>query len=250
MLVRIALVQGVMRMQGPFMFSFFTLVHFTVAVAALGLLTAAPVAAICLFIVEAVTAFDNAATVAGRFLGIGERTEKLNRMRFLLHAICIGWLLPVYSALGRAFGFSASGAFVADVIAWVLAIAITLLGYFYQYRRTGEIMPVNYFGCLRYAQSVGEHTRFPGYEYTEQQLAARGHLPVAAVLTVLAGLLMAALIGWFGSFWTPFIVTLIMLLASTFPQRSWGPLATSCLEVVFSGGLLYSLWLAARVLGT
>ena len=69
------------------------------------------------------------------------------------------------------------------------------------------------------------------------------------MLSVLAGLVMAALVGWFGSFWVPFIVTLIMFAAAGFPKRSWAPLATSCLEVVFSGGLLYSLWRAAEITG-
>ena len=233
-------------MSGPLIFACFAGVHLMIALAALALIPQLAAAAVCLFVVEAVTAFDNAATVAGKYIGIGERAERLNRARFLLHAVCISLLLPVYSELGRVFGFSPSGAQLADGIAWFLVVAIALLGYFYQYRRTGEIIPINYFGCLRYAQSVSEQTRIPEYEYTAEQLAARGHLPVASVLTVIIGLVYGALIGWLGSFWLPFVVTLIMFLAAGFPQRSWGPLATSVLEVVFSGGLLYSLWLAAQ----
>jgi hypothetical protein len=57
----------------------------------------------------------------------------------------------------------------------------------------------------------------------------------------LAGLILALLIGWFGSLWVPFIVTALMFLAGALPLRTWGPLATSCLEVIYSGGMLYSL---------
>ena len=236
-------------MPGPVIFSFFALLHLTISVASFTLVSAVPHAAVCFFIVEAVTAFDNAVTVSGNSMGISASAEQLNRLRFLLHATCISLLLPVYSEIGRAFGFSAFGANVADIVAWTLVVTIGLLGYFYQYRRMSEIMPAKYFGCLHYTQSVSEHTRYPNYEYSPKQLAARGRLPIASVLTVLAGLVMAGLVGWLGSFWVPFIVTLIMFVAAGFPRRSWGPLVTSCLEVVFSGGLLYSLWLAAAITG-
>ena len=234
-------------MSGPAIFSFFAFVHLGISLAAFMLVMSVPHAAVCLFIVEAVTAFDNAVTVSGNSMGVADATERLNRLRFLLHAVCISLLLPVYSEIGRAFAFSPFGANVADIAAWSLAAVIALLGYFLQYRRTGEILPVNYFGCLRYAQSVSEATRYPGYDYTPEQLSARGHLPVASVLTVLSGMVIAALIGWFGGFWLPFFVTVAMFFAAGFPQRSWGPLATSCLEVVYSGGLLYALWQAAEI---
>jgi hypothetical protein len=234
-------------MSGPAVFSFFALVHLAISLAAFTLVTAVPHAAVCLFIVEAVTAFDNAVTISGNGMGIAAATERLNRSRFLLHAICISLLLPVYSEIGRAFAFSPFGANIADIAAWVLVVVIALLGYFLQYRRTGEIMPVNYFGCLRYAQSVSDATRYSGYEYSAEQLAARGHLPIASVLTVLVGLFIAGLIGWLGGFWLPFVVTLIMLAAAGLPQRSWGPLVTSCLEVVYSAGMLYALWQAAGI---
>jgi hypothetical protein len=237
----------VLNMAGPVLFSLFAILHLAVSIASFTLVSAVPHAAICFFIVEAVTAFDNAATVVGKNTGIGADTEQLNRLRFLLHATCISLLLPVYSEIGRVFGYGPYGADMADIIAWVLVVVIGLLGYFHQYRGMGRIMPVNYFGCLRYAQSVGDHTRYPGYKYSPEELAAHGKLPIASVLTVLVGLVMAGLIGWLGSFWVPFGVTLIMLAATGFPRHSWGPLATSCLEVVFSGGLLYSLWLAAEI---
>jgi hypothetical protein len=236
-------------MSGLVIFGFFALVHLGFSIASFTLVSAVPHAALCFFVVEAVTAFDNAVTVTGKETGVSEFTEQASRLRFLLHAICISLLLPVYSEIGRAFGFSPSGANMADIIAWSLAIAIALLGYFYQYGRMGRIMPVDYLGCLRYSQSVDVRTRYPGYRYSDEELAAKGRLPVASVLTVLVGLIMAALIGWFGSFWLPFVVTLIMFAAAGFSQRSWGPLVTSCLEVVFSGGLLYSLWLAAEITG-
>jgi hypothetical protein len=234
-------------MPGPAIFSFFALVHLGISLAAFTLVTSVPHAAVCLFIVEAVTAFDNAVTIAGNGMGVAAATERLNRLRFLLHAVCISLLLPVYSEIGRAFAFSPFGANVADIASWTLVFFIALLGYFLQYRRVGEIMPVNYFGCLRYAQSVSDATRYPGYDYSPEQLAARGHLPIASVLTVVLGLVLAAITGWYGGFWIPFVVTLSMFFAAGFPQRGWGPLATSSLEVVFSGGILYALWQAATV---
>jgi hypothetical protein len=228
-------------MIGPVAFSVFTAVHAGIAFGALLLFDSLPVAAVCLFIVEAVTAFDNGLTVLGNRLGIGSQTELLNRMRFFLHAICISLLLPVYATIANAVAFSDTAAVLVYVLAWMLAAAIALFGYFIQYGRTVRIMPVNYFGCLRYAQSVSDITRHPDYEYSETELEARGGLPMASVATTLVGLILALLIGWFGSLWVPFIVTALMFLAGALPLRTWGPLATSCLEVIYSGGMLYSL---------
>jgi hypothetical protein len=232
-------------MIGPVIFSFFTAVHAGIAFGALLLFEYSPVAAACLFLVEAVTAFDNGVTVFGNRMTIGSQAELLNRLRFFLHAVCIGLLLPVYAAIANAVAFSDAAGALVYVVAWMLAIGIAVYGYFIQYGRMGQIMPVTYFGCLRYAQSVNDLTRHPEYDYSETELAARGGLPMASVVTTLAGLILALLIGWFGSFWVPFIVTALMFLAGALPLRTWGPLATSCLEVIYSGGMLYSLALVS-----
>ena len=71
-------------MIGPIAFSFFTLVHAGIAFGALQLFDTSPVAAACLFIIEAVTVFDNGVTVLGNRLGIGAQAELLNRLRFFL----------------------------------------------------------------------------------------------------------------------------------------------------------------------
>ena len=235
-------------MIGPISFSFFTLVHASIALLALTFVGELPAAALCLFIVEAVTAFDNGVTVVGNRMGIGQTAERINRLRFLFHAVCIGLLVPVYAGIGNAIAFSGEPALVIDTAAWVLAMIIGVYGYFFQYRSVGSLMPVSYFGCLRYAQSVSEATRLAGYDYTAEELAAKGKMPMASIYTTLVGLLLAIAIGWFGSFWVPCIVTALMFLAGSFPLRSWGPFATSCLEVIFSAGLLYSLSVAAAVL--
>jgi hypothetical protein len=235
-------------MLGPLTFTAFTLVHAAIALCALLAFAELPYAAVCLFIVEAVTAFDNAVTVAGNRLGIAPRTVVLNRLRFLLHATCIGLLLPVYAHIGVALAFPHGLAGLVNALAWVLAAVLVVYGYFAQYRGMSSMMPVNYYGCLRYAQAVSERTRHPDYPYSATELAARGKLPVVSIVTTLIGLVLATLIGWFGSFWVPFIVTAMMLLAGGMPLRSWGPFATSCLEIVFSAGMLYSLLVAAGLL--
>jgi hypothetical protein len=232
-------------MIGPVAFSFFTAIHAGIAYGAFLLFNQSPVAAVCLIIVEVVTAFDNGVTVLGNRMAIGAQAELLNRLRFFLHAICISLLLPVYAVIANTVAFSGPAAALVYVLAGLLTVAIAFIGYSFQYARMGQIMPVNYFGCLRYAQSVSDATRHPEYEYSETELAARGGLPIASILTTSVGLIFALLIGWFGSFWVPFIVTALMLLAGALPPRTWGPLATSCLEVVYSGGMLYSLAVVA-----
>ena len=232
-------------MPGTIVFSFFALVHWCLALAALALVPAMLLPALCLFIVEAVTAFDNGATVVGRRLGLGPAAEQLSRRRFFLHATCIGFLVPVYSGIGSAVAFSPFGSVVANVLAWMLAIGIVFYGYFYQYKPLGLLMPVSALGCLRYAQAVTPETRWPDYDYSDAELGARGGVPVASVMATSAGLVFAALIGWFGDFWVPFVLTLLMFMAGALPQKGWGPIAISALEVVFSAGLLYSLWYAS-----
>lgn len=229
---------------GPFVFALFTLVHAGIAFGALLAAGSMPVAAVCLFIVEAVTVFDNAVTVAGNRMGIAPRTEGLNRRRYMLQASCIGLLIPVYAGIAAQMALPAGSSWIYG-LSLLMALLLGIYGYFFQFRGTHTIMPVCYYGCLRYAQSVSKLTRHPDYRYSPQQLAARGRLPVVSIVTTFVGLIIAALIGWFASLWVPFIVTALMLLAGGLPLRSWGPLATSGLEIVFSCGMLYSLLLAA-----
>jgi hypothetical protein len=234
-------------MFGPLLFGFFALIHGAIALAALTVAGNLLLPALCLFLVEAVTAFDNGATVAGNRLGIGPTAEKLSRMRFLLHAVCIGLLVPVYTGIAGKTAFTGTGALVADGVGWILAIAIIFYGYFKQYRGLRLIMPVSALGCLRYAQSVTEVTRYPGYAYSDAELNQKGELPFASVMATTVGLIVGLLIGWFGGFWVPFIATAIMFVAGAFPQKGWGPIATSGLEIIYSSGMLYSLIYAASL---
>jgi hypothetical protein len=234
-----------MNRLGAVAFAFFAVFHGALALLALSAFAELPAAAVCLFVVEAVTAFDNGVTVAGNRLGIARATEQINRARFFLHAVCIGLLVPVYAAVGNELAFAATWQPVVTTLAWVLAAGLCIYGYRVQFRGTGAIMPVSYYGCLRYAQSVSSFTRHPGYEYSAAELERRGKLPLASVLTTLIGLIASAFIAWLGDFWVPLIVTALMFAAGAFPQRSWGPLATSCLEVVYSSGMVYSLLVAA-----
>lgn len=201
--------------------------------------------ALCLFAVEAVTAFDNGVTLLGNMLGTGRAAENLSRARFFLHATCIGLLVPVYSGIGGVVAFSSEIAGVADNAAWLLALAILVYGYFRQYRPLGKLMPVSSLGCLRYAQAVTDATRWPGYEYSESELEARGGVPLASVFATICGLLFGLAIGLLSGFWVPFVVTALMFVAGALPQRGWGPVAISTLEIIFSAGMVYSLAYAA-----
>ncbi|MBT8421806.1 MAG: hypothetical protein HKN56_03560 [Gammaproteobacteria bacterium] len=231
-----------MKISGALIFSVYALTHAAIAVGALLLVPRAPVVATGLFVVEAVTAYDSLIVVLGKHIGINRTAERLNRMRFFLHAVCIGLLVPVYTGLGALAGVPALAAFAATTAAWVAAAVIAALGYSLQYRRLGHIMPVNSFGCLRYAQSVDDTRRYPGYDYSEAELAQNAMPPLASILTVTIGLAIALWIGLAAGFWLPFIVTALMFSAASFPDKTWGPLLTSCLEIFFSAGLLYSLW--------
>jgi hypothetical protein len=201
--------------------------------------------AACLFVVEAVTAFDNGATLLGNLLGTGRAAENLSRARFFLHATCIGLLVPVYSGIGGAIAFTGNAAAIADNLAWTMAIVILGYGYLRQYRPLGQLMPVSALGCLRYAQAVTDATRWPGYEYSESELQAKGGVPLASVMATTCGLLFGLAIGLLGGFWVPFVVTALMFFAGALPQRGWGPVAISMLEIVFSAGMVYSLGYAA-----
>jgi len=231
-----------MTLPGPLIFSVYAAIHGGIALAALLLIPAAPLVAVCLFAVEAVTAYDNLIIVLGKRLGMGATALRLNRGRFFLHAVCIGLLVPVYTGLGGMAGVAALATPTAMYAAFAAAAAIALFGYFVQYRAVAHIFPINCYGCLRYAQSVDETRRYPGYQYSEAELAQKAFPPFASIITVLVGLGLSLWAGLAANFWPPFAVTLLMFTASAFPAKTWGPLLTSCLEIVFSGGLLYSLW--------
>ena len=66
-------------MFGSVLFGFFALVHWCIALAALSLTEHLLLPAFCFFVVEAVTAFDNGATVLGKRMGPGSQAERMNR---------------------------------------------------------------------------------------------------------------------------------------------------------------------------
>jgi len=208
---------------------------------ALSAWASAPVAAACLALVEFITFYDNAVVGLGNRLGVSPRTAALNRRRFLLHAVCISLLIPAYAGMGRLLGIPAftSVPFTLGVVA--ITAAITSLGYFSGFRPLKLLIPVNYYGCLRYAQSVNSQSRRDDYRYSDAELTQKAFPPLASIVTVLIGLELSVWIGLAADFWIPAMVTAPMLLAGAFPPRAWGALATSCLEVLFSGGLVYSL---------
>ena len=234
---------------GPLVFPLFSFAHLGFGLLALLALPAAPAAAMCLAIVEFVTCYDNAVVAAGNRIGIGIRLERLNRARFFLHAVCIALLLPAYAGTGALAGVAAFGTPGFAVGCWAATLTLAAFGYFVGYRGVGRIMPVDSFGCLRYAQSVTPESRRPGYDYSADELAARGMPPVTSIIAVFAGLTLAIWTGISASFWLPAIATAPMLLAGAFPPRAWGAVATSCLEIVFSGGMVAALLIAAGVAG-
>ncbi len=230
-----------MTIPGPLVFGFYTAVHAAIALLALRLLPVMPAAALSLFVVEAVTAYDSLIVVLGKRMGPGPAAERLNRMRFLLHAVCIGLLVPVYVAIGDRLAVPGLAGPAALPIAFAAAGAIAAFGWAVQYRGLRQIMPVDSFGCMRYAQSVEPGRHWPGYAYTEAELAARPLPPFASIITVLVGLVVSLWVGWSAGFWAPFVVTALMFTASAFPAKAWGPLLTSLLEIVYSAGLYGSL---------
>ena len=206
---------------GRWIFPLFAAAHFIIGAAALSLIDRAPAAALCLVIVEAITFFDNLIISLGNRLGVGPRAERLNWARFLFHGTLISFLLPVYwhIATVKEMTFFGTGNGIFTLV--LLMIAISL---------------------LRYTQSVNENTRRSDYEYSSEDLQAKPFPPLASIATVLIALGVSLWLGLAANFWPPFVLTAVMFLAASFPPRSWGPLATSCIEVVFSGGLLWVLF--------
>ena len=201
----------------------------------------APVAAACLALVEFVTFYDNAVVGLGNRLGVGPRTAALNRRRFLLHAVCISLLVPAYAGMGQLLAIPAFASMTFNTGVVAVTAAITALGYFTGYQPLRLLMPVNYFGCLRYAQSVNPTSRRDDYRYSDAELAQKAFPPLASIVTVLVGLALSVWMGLAADFWIPALVTAPMLLAGAFPPKAWGALATSCLEILFSAGLVFSL---------
>ena len=231
---------------GPLVFPLFALTHLVIALLALGLLDTVPVAASCLFIVELITFYDNLVVALGNRLGVGSRAERLNRARFFFHGTLISLLIPVYWQIASTLGIAAFQTNLSQLLVVGIVIVVSALGYVTGYLKIGPIIPINYFGCLRYAQSVSDQTRRTDYHYSERELNAKAMPPLASIATVVIGMGISLWVGWLASFWVAFVVTLMMFTAASFPIKTWGPLATSVVEVIFSGGLLYSLSFAAQ----
>ena len=211
------------------------------ALIALGAFPIAPFAVAGLALVELVTFYDNAVVALGNRLGISALNERLNRLRFFLHAVCIGGLIPVYAGIGRLAG---NETFATSWFGWVtlaVTLGMVLFGYVAGYRPIERIMPVNYYGCLRYAQSVNPASRRDDYDYNAVELAQQGRPPLASILTVMLGLILSVWIGLSTGFWLPAAVTGLMLLAGALPQNELGAAATSGLEIIYSAGMVYSL---------
>lgn len=84
-------------MPGPALFAAFGLTHAGLALAYLSTPVAWPFAA-----VEAVTACDNLIVASGHRIGVGPHALPFNRLRFFLHAVVIGLLVPVFVGIGAA----------------------------------------------------------------------------------------------------------------------------------------------------
>jgi hypothetical protein len=226
---------------GPTIFPLFAAIHLALTIIALGAWPAAPAAALCIALVEFVNFFDNAVAALGNWLGISNINRGLNRARFFLHAICIGFLLPGYAGIGSLAGASGFDATLFNGMIAALTSGIILFGYFVGYRQLKRITPINYYGCLRYAQTVNPTSRRDDYRYSAEELEQKGLPPFAAIITVVIGLMLSIWIGISAGFWIPAFVTGLILLAGRFPANEWGALATSCLEIIFSMGIVYSL---------
>jgi hypothetical protein len=230
---------------GPPVFALFAVTHLVIGLLALTLIDAAPLAAVCFFVVEFITFYDNLIVAAGNRLGVNSLNKKLNWTRFFFHGTMISLLLPVYSEIARLSGVGFFQAPFSQTGIGVLVIAIAVLGFLLGFLRVDVIMPVNYFGCLRYAQSVSEITRREDHVYSDIELRARARPPMASILTTVIGLAISLWTGMTATFWLPFVVTAIMFTAASFPIKTWGPLATSLVEIVFSAGICFSLYLVA-----
>ncbi len=226
---------------GPLVFPLFALVHLVLAIVTLQAWSAAPLAAACLALVEFITFFDNAVVGLGNRIGISDFNRGLNRMRFFLHAVFIAGLIPAYAGIGQLAGASGFDSILFNIMVGALTACVVLFGYFIGYRPLKRIMPANYYGCLRYVQAINDNSRLPDYNYTHDELEQKGFPPFTSIITVLIGLLMSLWIGFTADFWLPTIVTGLMMTAGRFPGTAWGALATSCLEIIFSAGIVYSL---------
>lgn len=232
-------------MFGPIVFPAFAAIHLLLAIASLAALSAVPLAAMGLAIVELITTYDNVVVALGNRLGIGPLLYELNRARFFLHAVLIGLLVPVYAGIGHALGIPAFGTQTFQGLIIVVTAGLCVFGYRVGYKRLRLITPVDYYGCLRYAQSVTPASRRDDYEYSAEELNNKGFPPFASILTVLIGLALSIWIGVATGFWVPAIVTGLMMLAGSLPPNAFGALATATLEIIFSTGLVYSLLRAA-----
>lgn len=207
----------------------------------LGALSITPFAAVGLFIVEFITFVDNVVVAIGNRIGAGDRLKQLNRIRFFLHAVFIAGLVPAYVGIGQLAGVTL---FSTTLFGYATALAtaiVMLFGYSVGWRKIGLLMPVNYYGCLRYAQSVNEASRLADHAYSEAELGQKPFPPLTSIITVLIGLVLAIWIGIATGFWIPAIVTGLMLLAGTLPANAFGALTTSTLEIIYSAGMVYSL---------
>ncbi|MGI9308453.1 MAG: hypothetical protein ACR2P6_04255 [Gammaproteobacteria bacterium] len=177
----------------------------------------------------------------GNRLGISALNRRLNRTRFFLHAVFIAGLIPGYAGIGRLARVESFATDWFNIGIGALTIAVMLFGYFVGYRSLGQIVPVNYYGCLRYAQAVTTTSRRKDYAYSDAELELTGFPPFTSIITVLIGLALSLWIGLTAGYWIPAIATGLMMLAGSFPPKAWAALATSCLEIIFSAGIVYSL---------
>jgi hypothetical protein len=226
---------------GPIVFPLFALVHLGLSLLALSKLSVVPFAAVGLFVVEFVTFFDNAVVASGNRIGVSAHLEKLNRARFFLHAVFIAGLVPAYAGIGELAGMQFFATAFSEYAVAVLTASVMLFGYFVGWRKVNLLMPVNYYGCLRYAQSVNAASRLPDHTYSEAELEQTAFPPVTSIITVVIGLVLSIWIGVATGFWIPAVVTGLMLLAGNLPANGFGALATSALEIIYSGGMVYSL---------
>lgn len=175
-----------------------------------------------LFIVTAALIWDNGIMGIGKWIGEGEMLERMNLIRFWLHAFCTPLLTVISLGLMQRSGIQWAQRGIAIWGAWIFTIILIVLELVTE-TLSLAIKPVLEYGALRYVP------------------VEKGSGPPIMVLLILIPLFIAGIALWkrkvtSALFWG----TLIMTIGSAVPI----PVASSAVTNIFELVLIASLWLS------
>jgi hypothetical protein len=162
--------------------------------------------------------YDNVISATGFLLGEGTLLQRLNIVRYVIHAFATPLLCYIVFALARAMGVKIFQSRVFEAAVWVLVAGFMALGYQYELASM-DFVPKIRWGVLNYVHAVSS-------------------APLAAIIINIFVIITAVFIWWATRWPVLFITSILMFVFAAIPIRNAPPILGNAGEIIFMYGFM------------